>query len=134
MSVPLEQGNGTRRALHEDPGNVDVRIALERAKLYVCRAHIGDAPTLEACEELAPASQELLTLQFTDASVRDILDVIGAAAGITILYDPEFQDRTYSVQLDGVTLEEALKVILTANQYFYKVVTPHAIRATSNGT
>ena len=80
---------------------------------------------------LDPSSREPLNLQFADASVRDILDFIGNATGINVVYDSQFQDRSYSVQLDGVTLEEALDVILTANQYFYKVVTPRAVRVTS---
>lgn len=80
---------------------------------------------------LAPPSPERLSLQFTDASLRDILDFIGDAAGIDVVYDPGFQDRSYSVQLDDVTVEEALEVVLTANHYFYKVVSPRAIRATS---
>jgi len=80
---------------------------------------------------LAPSSRTPLSLQFTGASVKNILDFIGNAAGINVVYDPQFQDRTYSVQLDGVTLEEALDMILTANQYFYTVVGPRTIRATS---
>ena len=80
---------------------------------------------------LAPPSSERLSLQFTDASLRDILDFIGDAAGIDVVYDPGFRDRSYSVQLDDVTVEEALEVVLTANHYFYKVVSPRAIRATS---
>ncbi len=31
------------------------------------------------------------------------------------------------MQLDGVTIQEALELILTANQYFYKVLNPRSI-------
>ena len=81
------------------------------------RARVVLQPTL-----LNPASEEPLGIQFRNASLRDILDFIGNATGINVAYDQQFQDRTYTVELDGVTIEEALDQILKANQCFYKVV------------
>ncbi len=76
---------------------------------------------------LDPASREPLSLRFVDASLRDILDFIGNATGINVIYDSQFQDRLYSVALDDVTIEEALDLILTANGYFYKVLSPRSV-------
>ena len=76
---------------------------------------------------LDPASAEPLRLQFTDAGLQDILDFIGNATGINVTYDQQFQDRAYSVRLSGVTIEEALDQILTANQYFYKVINSRSL-------
>ena len=81
------------------------------------RARVVSQPTL-----LNPASKEPLGIQFRNASLRNILDFIGNATGINVAYDQQFQDRPYTVELDGVTIEEALHQILTANQCFYKVV------------
>ena len=50
---------------------------------------------------LDPSSDELLALQFAQAQLRDILGAIGNMTGINITFDQAFQDRTYSVQLDG---------------------------------
>ena len=66
-------------------------------------------------------------IRFNQASLRDILNSIGMATGINVTYDSAFQDRTYSVQLEGVTLAQALEQILTANQLFYKVVNQRTI-------
>ncbi len=66
-------------------------------------------------------------LRFNQAQVRDILNSIGMATGINVTYDSAFQDRTYSVQLEGVTLEQALSQIMAANQLFYKVVNQRTI-------
>ena len=66
-------------------------------------------------------------LVFNNANLRDILDVIGDAAGINITYESTFSDRLYSVDIENVTLAEALDQILTANQLFYKVVNPQTI-------
>jgi len=74
--------------------------------------------------DLNPATRDPITVQFTNASLRDILNFIAAASGINITYDAGFQDRPYSVRLDGVTLEQALRQILSANNLFYKVLEP----------
>ena len=59
---------------------------------------------------LNPASREPLSIRFTNASVRDILNFIGNATGINVTYDRDFQDRpVHASQLDGVTLEQALQ-------------------------
>ena len=76
---------------------------------------------------LNPASREPLSLRFTNANVRDILTFMANAAGINVTYDTGFQDRPYTVQLDGVTLEQALNQILAANNLFYKVLSERTI-------
>jgi type II secretory pathway component GspD/PulD (secretin) len=91
---------------------------LERLREQARRA--GPQPLLNLTTTL-PA------LRFTNASLRDILNFIGMSTGINVTYDNQFQDRTYSVQMDNVTLEEALNQILAANQFFYKVVNPRTI-------
>ena len=76
---------------------------------------------------LDPASGDPLDFQFNNASLRDILDFIGNTTGINVTYDQQFQDRAYSVRLAGVTIEEALELILTANQYFYVVLNAQSL-------
>ena len=71
---------------------------------------------------LSPTSVEPLLVQFTDASLRDILDFIGDFTGINITYDAQFVDQPVTVELDRVTIVEALDQILIANQSFYKVL------------
>ncbi|HTM27426.1 MAG TPA: secretin N-terminal domain-containing protein [Vicinamibacterales bacterium] len=70
---------------------------------------------------LNPGSREPLRLNFNNSSLKDILNFIGTASGINITYDQGFQDKGYTVNLDGVTLEEALQQVLSANGYYYKV-------------
>ena len=76
---------------------------------------------------LNPASRDPLRLQFTNASLRDILNFIGVATGINVTYDPQFQDRPYTASLQDVTIEDALNQILLANQMFYKVLNGRTI-------
>ena len=71
--------------------------------------------------------ERLKGLKFDNASVRDILSVIGSSTGIRITYDQAYQDKGYSIELEDVTAEEALQQIMSANQLFYKVVNPRTI-------
>ena len=76
---------------------------------------------------LNPASREPLNFHFNNVSLRDILNAIGAAHGIGISFDREFADRAATVNLDGVTLEQALNQIMTMNQLSYKVLGERSI-------
>ncbi|CAN5884223.1 hypothetical protein BH24ACI4_BH24ACI4_11700 [soil metagenome] len=126
-----------RRALELDPTNRlgasraaelerqirdRIEAARPRPRIEALRDQVrqGPAPLLNTRERLP-------RLTFTNSSVRDILSFIGNAAGITITYDQQFQDRAYTVELEDVTVEEALQQIMAANQMFYKVVNPRTI-------
>jgi len=76
---------------------------------------------------LNPASREPLNVRFTNASLRDIFSFIAGATGINVTYDRDVTDRPATVQLDGVTLEQALQQILTVNQLSYKVLSERSI-------
>jgi type II secretory pathway component GspD/PulD (secretin) len=69
----------------------------------------------------------LRRIQFNNASLREILGAIGAATGVNVTYDRRYQDRQYTVQFDGETLEQALNQILSVNQLSYKVISERSI-------
>ena len=85
-------------------------------------ARPGSAPA-----PLANLNATVPGLKFNQASLRDILNTMGDAAGVNITYERDFQDRTFSVQLDMVTLGDALLQVLTATGNFYKVVNQRTI-------
>jgi general secretion pathway protein D len=72
-------------------------------------------------------NERLRGLNFQNSSVRDILSLIGNNAGIRVTYDQAYQDKAYSIELEDVTVQEALQQIMSANQLFYKVVNPRTI-------
>src|SRR5437660_366425 len=74
-----------------------------------------------------PGPREPVKVNFNNASLKDILNAIGQLSGINITYEPTFQDRAYTVNLEGVSLEEALNQILSANADYYKVMNPKTI-------
>jgi general secretion pathway protein D len=77
---------------------------------------------------LNPASREPIDFKFVASSVRDILNFLGASSGINVTFTADYRDPAgYSVQLDGVTLEQALQQVLSANGLFYKVLNERTI-------
>jgi type II secretory pathway component GspD/PulD (secretin) len=175
-----------RRALQQDPQNVQYRIAYERANLSAAGIHIDAARLAEARGQLdqalmefrraseydpanraiagkvldlerkirdqieqsrpRPSAQQLRQaaragatpplanfnsvvrpLHFQQASLRDIFNFVGEATGINVTFDSTYQDRVYTLNVEDVTLEQALQQIVAANGLFYKVMNPKTI-------
>jgi general secretion pathway protein D len=174
-----------RKAIQEDPNNVQYKISYERAMLSAAQVHIDAARLAEARGQLdealrefrrssefdpsnralaakvldlerkirdqieasrpRPSAQQLRQsarggatplfnfdsivqpIRFQQASLRDIFNFVGEATGINVTYDSTYQDRVYTVNLQEVTLEQALQQIVSANGLFYKVMNPKTI-------
>jgi general secretion pathway protein D len=71
---------------------------------------------------LSPRSPVPITLNFHDASLEKIFDSLGRIAGVNILFDEGFRDKKTSVNLSGVTFQEALDQLTFVNRLFYKVL------------
>ena len=57
---------------------------------------------------LSPSNPEPLIINFVNTSLRDILTFVGNYTGINVTFDRDFQDRTITLKLEGVSLEQAL--------------------------
>ena len=104
-----------------------VRAQLESSQPKPSLQQMRDKARTAGPPPLLNLTNVLPGIRFVNTSVRDILNFIGNATGINVTYDRDFQDRSYTVQLDNVTLESALNQILSANLYFYKVLDNHTI-------
>jgi general secretion pathway protein D len=137
----LEAALGEYRLASEyDPSNRTVTVkmaALEqtiRSRVEAARprppieqlraqARASTAPPI-----LNPASRDPLKFSFPNAQVKDVLGFVANLTGINITYDRDVPDgRPISIQLDGVTLEQALNQIMTMAQLSYKIVNPQSI-------
>ena len=60
-----------------------------------------------------------------------IYETVGKLAGINVLFDPDYTSRKIRIELNGVTLEEALGIIALESKTFWRPVTPkhHFYRA-----
>jgi general secretion pathway protein D len=66
-------------------------------------------------------------LRFNNTSFKDALNFIAAQVGINVTFDREVVDRPMTIQLDDVTLEQALTQIMTMNQLSYKIINERSI-------
>lgn len=76
--------------------------------------------------ELAPISNIPITLKMTDDS-KVAYETIGKLAGINVLFDPDYTPRRIKIELNGVTLEEALEIVSLESKTFWRPVTSNTI-------
>jgi general secretion pathway protein D len=76
--------------------------------------------------ELAPISQTPITLKLTE-DAKTVYETIGKLAGVNVLFDPDYTSRRIRVDLNGVTLEEALEITALESKTFWRPVTPNTI-------
>ena len=76
---------------------------------------------------LSPTNPEPLVFNFVNTSIRDILTFVGNYSGINVTFDRDFQDRSITLKLEGLSLEQALQQIMIANQLFYRVLNDRTI-------
>src|SRR5581483_5879637 len=76
--------------------------------------------------ELAPISNVPITLKLTE-DTKTIYETVGKLAGINVLFDPDYTSRRIRVELNGVTLQQALEIIALQSKTFWRPVTPNTI-------
>jgi len=76
--------------------------------------------------ELAPISNVPINLKITEDS-KVIYETVGKLAGINVLFDPDYTSRRIKIELNNVSLEEALQIIAVETKTFWRPVTPNTI-------
>ncbi len=76
--------------------------------------------------DLAPLPDVPVTLKLTE-DTRMIYQTIGKLAGINVLFDPDYVPRRIPIELNGVTLEQALEILALQSKTFWRPVTPNTI-------
>ena len=145
----LEQGDQTgaladfMQAAEIDPGNEAAvqQISALRANqpTPVVRSETSlSAPAAEAMEEaeapaeLKPVSNEPLTLHMGGEDTKTIYQAIGRAAGINVLFDPDYTGKRIQVDLNNVNLMDALRIVGTLSNTFWRPVTENTIFVAAN--
>ncbi len=76
--------------------------------------------------ELTAISNVPITLKLTEDS-KVVYETIGKLAGINVLFDPDYTSRRIHIELNGVTLGEALEMVAMESKTFWRPVTPNTI-------
>jgi general secretion pathway protein D len=76
--------------------------------------------------DLAAISNIPITLKLTE-DTKVIYETVGKLAGINVLFDPDYTSRRVKIELNGVTLQDALEIIALESKTFWRPVTPNTI-------
>jgi general secretion pathway protein D len=76
--------------------------------------------------QLAAIPNVPMTMKQT-ADSKIIYETIGKLAGINVLFDPDYTSRAIKVDLNSVSLEEALQIVAMESKTFWRPVTPNTI-------
>src|SRR5208282_36976 len=127
-----------QRAQSIDPSSAIAAQELKKTlALIVEQSHAADNARLPAEDgteqlmsgppQLKPLSNVAITYKVPSADARVVFDTIGKLAGLTVIYDPDFAPRRISVDLNNLTLEQALDVVCMESKAFTKAITENII-------
>lgn len=142
--------NEFRRAAQIDPSNETAQQEIDRIEhpeQPVPAASVQPAPASEESAQksailqelnsvagpvqLKPVSNDPITLHMVE-DVKNIYQAIGKAAGLNVLFDPDYVSKRIPVDLTTVSLSEALRIVGTMSGTFYKPVTSNTIFVAQN--
>src|SRR5271166_5076752 len=83
--------------------------------------------------ELKPLSRAPINLRMSN-DIKVVFDTIGKLAGLTVIYDPDLPAKRIPVELNNVTLEQALDIVCLQGKAFWKPVTENIIMIAQDNT
>jgi general secretion pathway protein D len=89
---------------------------------------------LKAPPALQPMSTQPINVTIPNQESRVIFETIGKLAGINVLMDPEYQDKKMSMELQNMTLYEALDYVSLLAKAYWKPISHNAIFVTNDNT
>jgi general secretion pathway protein D len=131
------------RAAEIDPGN-------EAARQEIAHLQAAESPAPAAAQPsalppgrqeeidsmgspimLRPVSNEPLTLHMAE-DAKVVYQAVGRAAGVNVLFDPDYVSKRIQVDLTNVTLGDALRIVGTMSNTFWRPVTANTIFVAQN--
>ena len=132
------------RAAEIDPGNEAAQQEIARARAMDRQeTQIQDTSLPESASKqeeidsmgappvLKPVSNEPLTLHMTEDS-KVVYQAVGKAAGVNVLFDPDYSSKRIQVDLNNVSLVDALRIVATMSNTFWRPVTSNTIFVAQN--
>jgi general secretion pathway protein D len=127
-----------------DPSNESAQQAIAQVRKKhgeVTPVSETSIPQIEGKEEnlesmgapaiLRPVSNEPLTLHIQE-DAKMVYQAIGKAAGVNVLFDPEYTSKRIQVDLNNVSLLDALRIVGTVSNTFWRPITDNTIFVAAN--
>ena len=92
---------------------------------------LRDIATLGSPIVLEPVSDDPITLHMVE-DTKVIYQAIGKAAGLNVIFDPDYTSKRIPVDLTSVSLANALRIVGTISGTFWKPVTTNTIFVATN--
>jgi general secretion pathway protein D len=132
------------RAAAMDPSNFMAQQEVRRTRLLMDQQAHPEPPVpvsslskrIEEAQgpvDLAPISDVPITLKLTE-DTKVIYQTIGKLAGINVLFDPDYVSRRIPIELNNVTLNQALEIVALQSKTFWRPVTPNTIFVAADTT
>jgi general secretion pathway protein D len=114
--------DATKRSM----GSTDVR-----QETSVGPSALAEMSEMSSPVKLKPISNEPLTLHLVEDS-KVVYQTVGKAAGINVLFDPDYNGKRIQVDLSNVSLFDALHIIGTISGTFWRPITSNTIFVAQN--
>ncbi len=110
-----------RSILAENPAQADARQLVDELSERIARAEISQL-------SLVSAFHKPITMEFRDAPLKTIFELISRTAGINFVFDRTVQQEAKtSIFVRDNPIEDVLKLILLTNQLAYKVLNDNSL-------
>jgi general secretion pathway protein D len=130
------------QALEVDPSDELAKQDIEVTKEKVAGAthaetsltnpgSVSELSGISSPVQLKPVSNEPITLHMTEDS-KVIYQTVGKAAGINVLFDPDYTSKRVQIDLNNVSLPDALRILGAVTDTFWRPVTPNTIFVAQN--
>jgi general secretion pathway protein D len=126
-----------QKASEIDPSNFLAGQEIRRTQIMIQKTQGGAAaPKPSSLSDLAehaagpvelrPISNTPITLRMTE-DAKQVYTAIGKLAGLNVLFDPDYTSRRITIELNGVTLYQALEIVALESKTFWRPVTPNTV-------
>ena len=89
--------------------------------------------SLQSVPELKPVTNQISLLKMNNQPLKVLYETVGKLAGINVLFDPQMQaGKNANLDLNNVTLQEALDYVALLTKTFWKPVSSNAIFVTED--
>ena len=132
------------RAAEIDPSNEAAQQEIAKIRTQLGQQQpspVNSSPmTVQTQEQIAamgapvllrPVSNEPLVLHMAEDS-KTVYQAIGKAAGINVLFDPDYISKRIQVDLNNVSLLDALRIVGTLSGTFWRPITQNSIFVAAN--
>ncbi len=90
-----------------------------------------DIASMQGPIELQPVNDDPITLHMVE-DTKVIYQAIGKAAGLNVIFDPDYTSKRIPIDLTSMSLVDALRVVGTLSGTFWKPVTTNTIFVAQN--